>query len=117
MAEEIKQTQLEENKDVKEGKIWALLSYLGPLCLLPLLVKKDNKFILYHGKQGLVLFIGEFIVLLISFISILKGLIGFISLISGWVFAVYSIIGMLQSLKGNYWKAPVVADLAEKIDI
>jgi hypothetical protein len=46
---------------VKDGMVFAIVAYIGILCLLPLLLKKDNKFALHHGKQGLVLFIAEII--------------------------------------------------------
>jgi len=39
-----------------ENKIMAILSYLSILCLIPLFTKKDNEFVYYHAKQGLVLF-------------------------------------------------------------
>ncbi|MEA3293262.1 MAG: hypothetical protein U9P88_02280, partial [Patescibacteria group bacterium] len=39
----------------------AIISYLGIFCLVPLLLKEKNDFVKFHAKQGLVLFIGEFI--------------------------------------------------------
>ena len=47
----------EQDKEIQEGKMYAVIAYLGILCLVPLLLKKENKFALFHGKQGLVLFI------------------------------------------------------------
>ena len=46
----------EVNKEIEDGKIWAFIGYWWILFLVPLLGKKDNKFALFHGKQGLVLF-------------------------------------------------------------
>ena len=46
------------DKQIMEGKIFAILSYLSILCIIPLVFKRDNHFVLSHGKQGLVLFIG-----------------------------------------------------------
>ena len=57
MAEEEKKEV--QDKEVQEGKIYAVIGYLGILCIIPLLLKRDNKFALFHGKQGLVLFFGE----------------------------------------------------------
>ena len=119
MAEEIKETQPEENKpeenkDVKEGKIWAILAYLGILCLLPLLLKKENKFVLYHAKQGLVLFIGELIAIFINIIPIIGQIICTLSFL---IFGLYSIVGIIQTLMGKYWKAPIISKWAEKISI
>lgn len=115
MEEEIKQVNVEEDKDVKEGKIWAMVAYLGPLCLIPLLNKKDNKFALYHGKQGLVLFIGEIAVSLLALIIAIMG--PFIVWIAIVIFGIYSLVGIIQALMGKYWKAPIISKWAEKISI
>ena len=32
-----------EDKEIQDGKIFAVIGYLGILCLIPLLVKKENK--------------------------------------------------------------------------
>ena|SRR3989338_7378258 len=103
-----------DDKEIQEGKVLALLSYLGILCLIPLLLKKDNKFVLFHGKQGLVLFLGELAVGIISIIPFLGWFIGFISII---LFGIISLVGIVQVLMGNYWKIPVAAGLAEKFNI
>ena len=66
-----------EDKEVQEGKIFAVIGYLGILCLIPLLFKKDNKFALFHGKQGLVLFLGWIAVGIVMMIPVL-GLIAFL---------------------------------------
>ena len=47
----------EQENIIKDGKIYAMVAYWGFLCILPLIVKKENNFAVFHGKQGLVLFI------------------------------------------------------------
>ena len=103
-----------EGKEVKEGKVLAILSYLGILCLIPLLLKKDNKFVLFHGKQGLVLFLGELAVTILSIIPLIGWPIGLIGVI---VFGIVSLVGIVHVLMGNYWKMPIVADLTDKFNI
>ena len=101
-----------ESQEVLDGKAYALLSYLWILCLIPLLLKKDNKFALFHAKQGLVLFIAE---LVIGFVGIIPFL-GWAILFFGTIlFGVLSLIGVVQVLMGNYWKMPIVGDAAQKI--
>ncbi len=101
-------------KEIEEGKIFAVLGYLSILCLVPLLLKKDNKFALFHGKQGLVLFIFEVAAGIISLVPFLGWIIGILALI---IFPILSVIGIIRSLMGQYWKMPVLGDLAEKITI
>ncbi len=99
---------------VQEGKIFAIIGYLGVLCLVPLLLKKDNKFAFFHGKQGLVLLIGETGALVVSILPILGDLIRILAML---VFGVLSLVGIVQALMGNYWRMPVIADMAEKISL
>lgn len=101
-----------DSKEVLDGKAYALLSYLWILCLVPLILKKDNKFALFHARQGLVLFIGE---LVIGFVGVIPILGWAILLFGTLLFGVLSLAGIIQALMGNYWKMPVVGDIAEKI--
>jgi fumarate reductase subunit D len=103
-----------EDKEIQDGKIFALLGYLGILCLVPLLFKKDNKFALFHGKQGLVIFLGEIAAAIINIIPILGQILGVIGML---VFGILSLMGIVKCLMGEYWKIPVVSDIAEKIKI
>lgn len=114
MAEEIKESFEKEDKVVTEGKVWAILAYLGILCLLPLLLKKENKFALFHGKQGLVLFIAEVAIAIINIIPILGQILWFLGVV---VFGVFSLAGIIQVLMGKYWKMPIVYDFSEKFKI
>jgi len=56
-----------EKKDIESNKGLAMISYLGPLSLIPFLVSKDSKFVQYHAKQGLNLFIVEMLIAIFSY--------------------------------------------------
>ena len=94
-------------KDVGENKIMALLSYFGILCLIPLLLKRDSRFVQFHAKQGLVLMIGWFF----AWIPI----VGWFFLIP--ILLIVSIIGVVNVLEGRFVKIPIIGDLAEKFNI
>ena len=109
---------MEEQKGVdqvvQEGKVFAILGYIGILCLLPILLKKDNAFALHHGKQALVIFIGEVLCGVLMIIPVIGWIFGpIISL----VLVIFAIIGLIQAAMGNYWKAPVISEFAKKINI
>ena len=114
MEEEKKVPQGSEDSVVKEGKIFAILAYLGVLCLVPLLLKKENKFAFFHAKQGLVLFIAEIALGIIGMIPLLGWLIAALGLM---IIPIVCLIAIIQVLTGNYWRIPVIADLADKINI
>jgi len=111
----------EADKTIEEGKIWAFLAYWGLLFLLPLLGKKDNKFAVFHGKQGMVLCIAIVAIFIVFSILAFIPYIGFIFVILEWlvlvVLGVFAIIGMINALTGKYWKMPILGDIAEKINI
>jgi len=98
-------------EDILDGKMYAVMSYLSIFCIIPLIVKKNNAFVLNHGRQGLVLFVAEVATLVISivlpwafrpFLFILFGL-------SFW--------GMVTAIRGQFVELPIIARIAEKITI
>jgi uncharacterized membrane protein len=102
-----------EDREIREGKIFAAVAYWLFLCILPLMLKKDNKFAAFHGKQGLVLFIffvAGFILSIIPFGGLAFRLILF-------VYLVLSLWGTIQALSGKYTRIPIVSDLADKISL
>lgn len=108
-----KQTQT-ETKDIEENKAVAMLSYLWILFLIPLFLKQDSKFCMYHAKQGLVLFIAWLVVALISIVPFLGWLLGFIGAV---ILLVLTIMGIIKSLNGEYWEMPWLGKYAKKFNI
>ncbi|HMB25870.1 MAG TPA: DUF4870 domain-containing protein [Patescibacteria group bacterium] len=101
-------------QDAEENKILAAISYLGILCLIPILLKKDSKFVMFHAKQGLVLFIAE---VAISFINIIPILGQMIWLAAALIFIVVSVMGIIKAYQGVWWKIPIVSEYAKKIKL
>lgn len=104
----------EDKKDIEENKGIALLSYLGILCLVPLLVKKESKFCQFHAKQGLILFIGEAVITLLNIIPFIGQIIWVIGII---IALIASITGIIKALAGEYWEMPVLGEYAKKIKV
>lgn len=109
MTEEIKHEQI-----ILEGKIFALLGYWFFLCIIPLVLKKDNKFACFHAKQGLVLFIFVTAGFIFAILPILGYLI-FKAVL--FVYLVMSLWGIINALRGRYFRLPIVASIADKIII
>lgn len=59
-------TSKHDTNDIETNKGMAIISYLGPLCLIPFLVSKESKFSQYHAKQGLNLFVIEIVFAIVS---------------------------------------------------
>ncbi len=94
-------------EEIKEGAGFAALSYVGFLCFLTFLFKKDNAFAGYHARQGLVIFIAE---LVFCFFPLLysPGLI---------LFLFISLYGVYSALTGKLCKIPLVTKIAAKLVI
>lgn len=105
---------LDKDKEIQEGKFFAVISYMMFFCIIALLLKKDNKFALFHAKHGLVLFVFEVACFILSATPLLGRLINVLGVI---VFTLMSLFGILQSLMGNYARIPLVSDIADKITL
>jgi fumarate reductase subunit D len=104
-----------QDKELEQGRFFAVIAYLGLLCLVPLIFKKSNKFALFHGKQGLILFIWEVGALVVSIIPLFGKLILGLSWLACFLFAV---IGMLQAWMGEYWRLPsALGKWAEELEV
>lgn len=90
-----------------DSNLMAALSYLWILSIVMLLVKKDDDYVKFHARQGLILFIASVI---FWFIPVL-----------GWILnilvVILVIVGFIKALSGERWKMPLIGDLAEKINL
>lgn len=101
----------EQDPKIVEGKIFAILAYLSILCIIPLVFKKDNDFVLSHGKQGLVIFIGQVAVFILSI------LFPWIFKLGMFVLMVLAFFGLIAALNGRYVQLPVISGIADKITL
>jgi len=103
-------------KKDSEGRLWAFLAYLLSIIgfVLVLLLKKDNKFAMYHAKQSLVLFIFAVIIAVVG--SIVPVLGWFIILPVGNVLVlVLAIIGIINALTGKQKPLWLIGKYADKL--
>ncbi len=97
-----------------EPNVAALLSYLLGVVtgVIFFLIEKENKFVRFHAMQSIVTF-GSLIVLnvVLPFIPVLGWILWpLISLAA----LILWIILMIKAYQGEYFKLPVIGDIAEK---
>ncbi len=113
------ETPQTENKNSEyvfnENTIMASLSYLGPLVLIPFLTNRNNPTIMFHVKQGLVLFGIEIVIMFVNMMTL--GLLTPITLIINIGLMVLSIIGILNALKMKELELPLVGKYAVNIKL
>lgn len=104
----------ESSKKEEDNKLMGILSYIGVLCLIPLLTKKDDEFVFFHAKQGVVLFIAEVITAFVAAIPLLGWII---APIASLVWIVLSIIGIINVLGEKREELPILGKYAGQIKI
>ena len=79
--------------------------------LIAIILKRDDKYVMFYAKQGLILFIGEIIIWLLS------GIFGKL-IILFWIFlAILWAMAWINSLSGEQKNTWLIGDLAEKIKL
>ena len=101
-----------QGSEVSEGKFFALMGYISVLCLVPLLLKRGNKFAMFHGRQGLVLFILELAAGVLKVVPAVGEVVFTLAFV---VCGILSLVGILKVLMNEYWEMPLVYDKAHKI--
>lgn len=78
-----------DKKDIANGKLMSFLSYIYVLALIPFFIEKNNKYVVYHAKQGMNLLIIQLIASVV--ISLLYSLLGADSYITAIITALISL--------------------------
>jgi uncharacterized membrane protein len=94
---------------VSHNTLMGVLSYLGILVIIPLLVAKDDPFVKFHAKQGLVLLGIEIVVWVVFSFVWVMWLLG--NLINLGVL-VLAILGIVNAVRGEQKELPLVGSLA-----
>ncbi len=93
--------------------VMAILAYIGILVIVPLITAKDDQFVKFHSKQGLVLLITWVISNFLWMIPVL-----------GWVAApiinlgcfILMIVGILAAASGQMKELPVIGQFAKNLN-
>ena len=94
--------------------LMAVLAYLGILVIIPFLMAKDDAFVKYHIKQGLVLVVIELVVYVVGMMMwALLPILGIINL----AVLVLAIIGIVNVVQGNEKELPLVGSFSKHFNI
>ena len=102
---------LEQDLNIS-SQLLSMLAYMGFLCLVPLLVNRNDDYVGFHTRQGLVIWITE----------ALAGFLLFVPTFGSFFFSATMVICILLSLFGvigvfleKAWRFPFFGTLAEKL--
>ena len=97
----------------EKNTLMAVLAYIGPLIIVPYLAAKDDPFVKFHIKQGLLLVIIEVATwMLMTTLWILFPLLQLVNL----AVLVLAIIGIVRAAKGLTKELPLVGHWAKSFD-
>jgi len=91
-----------------------VLAYVGPLVIISYLVAKDDRFVKFHVKQGLVLLIIEVAVWFLG--MVFWPLWIFLNLVNLATF-VLAIVGIINAISGKEKNLPLVGSYARHLNI
>ena len=103
-----------DSREIESGKVMSILAYLGILVLIPYFAEKNNKYVVYHAKEGLNLFIIE--VILGVIVSVLGSILywrlywiySIVRTIVGLLGIVLSVIGIVNVCNGKAKELPII---------
>lgn len=93
----------------KNVKLFAVLSYLWPTCMFPLLFAQDD-FVKFHAKQGLALSIIQIATIFFFIIPVLGWILGMIIIF-------ITVLAIKSVLSGGMWRIPYIYELSKRIKI
>ncbi|MEI6986849.1 MAG: hypothetical protein WCK65_12040 [Rhodospirillaceae bacterium] len=94
------------------SKVMAAFSYLGILCFVPLLLNRDDEYVQFHARQGLVLWMwGVLAIFALSLPGIGKWFFSF----SGLSIMALSALGLVSVLLQRAWRLPVIYQVSERL--
>lgn len=96
------------NNSKEASKLFATLSYLSVLSLIPLLFRRDDDYAMYHARQGLTLLIYGVVA---DVLSAIPGI--------GWLFGAFRVVcvfkGMINAANGIKAPLPYIGKFADRI--
>lgn len=112
-------------REILSGRALAAVAYLPALFVIGLLEAPRNRYVQFHARQGLVLFLAEVVALLV--IAIFDASIGripvaglilgaFLRLLLGLTFLAAAVYGVAKALSGETVRIPFLGDLADRME-
>lgn len=98
--------------DIAQNKTMAVLAYFGFLFLVPLLAAPNSRYARFHTNQGLVLFIADAIVgVITSVTSVIPVVRAFVPGVLGVLILVLLIMGAVNAGSGKAKELPVIGKI------
>jgi fumarate reductase subunit D len=92
--------------------LFAALSYLGILCFVPLLMAREDEYVYFHAKQGLVIWMWSALAIFTLHVPVLgKWIFGF----SAMAVLAFSVVGLISVLFRRAWRLPLISAVSDRL--
>lgn len=107
-----------DTQDVQSNKVWAALSYVGILFILPLLVNGgQSRYAKYHANQGFILFLLSIVIGIVNAIlNNIPVLGGIVSVLLSLASLALMILGIINAVNGKAKQLPLIGGLLHVFD-
>ena len=113
---EVKKAESKEGDFKTFAFLATFLSIIG--FIIALLVKRDDKYVMYYAKQGLVVFIAAIIVSVVGWVLFWIPVLGWIIKgVLNLIIAIIWIFSWIYALSGKMKLTPIVGQYADKIKL
>ena len=110
----VRKKEMNKKEANKKGdrKVFAFIAAFFTIIgfLIAIILKKDDKYVMYYAKHGLILFIAWAIVALVGWIPFI-----------GWLYGIFIfilwIITWINALSGQEKRTFIISDLADKLNL
>lgn len=107
-------TYMYDPMDIANNKVMAVLSYLGILCLIPLLANHDSRYARFHTAQGVNLLVINIIIGVVRGTTGIFGGFGLVTLccsLFSLATFIFMILGIVNAATGRAKELPVIGKL------
>lgn len=101
---------------IDNGTLMGILAYLGPLVIIPFLMAKEQPFVKFHIKQGLVL-LAVWIVFMVLMEMFFWSSLSLLTSLINLGLLVLTIIGIINVVQKKEAELPLIGHLAQKFTI
>jgi len=100
------------DEDIRDVALFAALGYVAFFSLFVIMYRRDNEFLHFHARQGLVIFILEVISwTLAAVVPAVSGLFAVCNLL----LLVVSVAGLFSALMGKTVRFPMISSVADRL--
>ena len=104
--------QVVHTERTMRSRMMALMSYLGVLVFVPLAMNRDDEYVYFHARQGLIIWIAG---ILAIFMLYLPGLGKLLFSFLAMMVVIFSLLGLISVLLRKAWKLPIVYGLSTRL--